>query len=111
MSEALAPAVAVELVIAHRTWLKRTDFLDAFTYTDFDTEQTLTGTEWDQAVAALDDGHLACSPGEAQILQIAASLARRIPVDLGDAATGLDRSNTQLVVNVISHATGHTGLA
>jgi hypothetical protein len=90
-------------------WLDRTAFLDAFTYTytGFDTGQASTGIEWGQAVAALDQGRLACSPGEAQILRIAGSLARGIPVDLGDAATRLDRTNTRLVTSAITRAAGH----
>lgn len=51
VGEVSASAAAVRLLIAHRAWLTRADFLDAFTFicTDFDTELTSTGIEWDQA--------------------------------------------------------------
>jgi hypothetical protein len=85
-----ASAAAVELLIAQRTRLRRTDFLEQFTYTyeDYDTGLTSTGISWSEAITALDQGHLACSRGEARILRIAASLARGIPVDLREAMTG-----------------------
>lgn len=103
-----APSAAVALLIAHRTWLHRADFLDRFTYTgiDFDTNTTSTGIEWTAAIDAL--GHdLACSGGEARLLRIAASLAKGIPVDLRDAMTGLDQPNTELVAHALTQAAGH----
>ena len=41
-----------------------------------------------------------------RVLRIAASLATGIPVDLGDAVTGLDRHNLALVLAALSHANG-----
>jgi hypothetical protein len=51
-----AAAADVELLITHRIWLKRADFLETrtFTCTDFDTNQASTGIEWTQAVTGLD---------------------------------------------------------
>ena len=103
-----SPAAAVDLLIAHRTWLRRNDFLDRFTFTTtgFNTEETRTGIDWAAAINAL--GHdLACSGGEARLLRIAASLAQGIPVDLRDAMTGLDHANTALVTRALTQAAGH----
>lgn len=101
------PVAAVELLIAHRTWLHRNDFLDRFTFTtNVDTTATRTGIDWAASINAL--GHdLACSGGEARLLRIAASLAQGIPVDLRDAATGLDNTNATLVARAITQAARH----
>jgi hypothetical protein len=103
-----APTAAVNLLIAHRTWLHRADFLERFTFTatDFDTGTTSTGIEWAAAIDALGCD-LACSGGEARLLRIAASLAKGIPVDLRDAMTGLDRLNTAIVTHALIRAAGH----
>lgn len=103
-----APSAAIEMLIAHRTWLRRDDFRDrfTFTYTDFDTNITTTGIEWTTAITALTCD-LACSPGEASLLRIAASLAKGIPVDLREVVTGLDQTNTNLVTQAITRASGH----
>lgn len=102
-----SPVAAVDLLIAHRTWLRREDFLDRFTFTatSFNTATTRTGIDWATAINALDHD-LACSGGEARLLRIAASLAQGIPVDLRDAMTGLDHANTALVARAITQATG-----
>jgi hypothetical protein len=102
-----SPMAAVELLIVHRTWLHRADFLERFTFTgtDFDNEITTTGIEWTAAINALDRD-LACSGGEARLLRIAASLARGIPVDLRDAVSGLDHVNTALVARAVAEAAG-----
>jgi hypothetical protein len=52
------------------------------------------------------NGELPCSGGERRILQLSASLAGGIPVDLRDAVTGLDGRNTILLVNAIRQAAG-----
>ena len=103
-----SPAAAVDLLIAHRTWLHREDFLHRFTFTtaSFNNTATRTGIDWAAAINAL--GHdLACSGGEVRLLRIAASLAQGIPVDLRDAMTGLDHTNTALVARAITQAAGH----
>ena len=95
---------AVALVIDHHSWLTRADFLTGFT----DTFPGLTdGTAmaaicWPEAVAALDCGLLSGSGSQNRILRLAASLADRIPVDLQNAVSGLDDTNLQHVVTVIS---------
>jgi hypothetical protein len=102
-----SPVAAVELLIAHRTWLHRDDFLDRFTFTtSFNAAGTHTGIDWAAAINALGND-LACSGGEARLLRIAASLAQGIPVDLRDAVTGLDHANATLVAQAITQAAGH----
>lgn len=44
--------------------------------------------------------------GERRILQLAASLAAGIPVNLQDAVTGLDSDNAARLLAAIGHATG-----
>lgn len=103
------PRAAVELLIAHGRWLRRTDFLDqvAFTGTDFDTDLTSTGIEWTLAVNALEQG-LACSPADESLLRIAASLARGIPLDLRRAMAGLDDSSTAHVMEALGRVAGRS---
>jgi len=61
---------------------------------------------WDAAIAALQAGEIPCSGGERRVLMLSASLAGGIPVDLRDAATGLDDRNVQRLVTAILHASG-----
>jgi hypothetical protein len=99
---------AVELIIAHRCWLHRSDFRDRFLFTgtDFDTGEVTTGIDWPTAVTSLDHGRLPCSGSEARILRIAASLGKGIPVDLREALTELDGVNTALVAQAVTRAAG-----
>jgi hypothetical protein len=66
----------------------------------------MAAIDWDAAVTALASGGLPCSGGERRMLQLSASLADGIPVDLRDAVTGLDDRNTALLVTAIQHASG-----
>jgi hypothetical protein len=63
--------------------------------------------DWPAAVDGLDAGQLPCSSSERQLLQLAASIAVGIPVDLRDAVSGLDATNATLVARAVLHATGH----
>ena len=63
--------------------------------------------DWTAVMAALDAGRLPCSGGEERVLRIAASLAEGIPVDLGEALSGLDEANIVLVAEAVVHANGH----
>jgi len=66
--------------------------------------------EWEEAVGAVTAGNLGCSSSEAQVSAIAASIAAGVPVDLGDALTGLDDHNVSLVAEAVAHASGRPGL-
>jgi hypothetical protein len=66
----------------------------------------MAAIDWDAAITALNSGGLPCSGGERRILLLSASLAGGIPVDLRDAATGLDDRNIRRLVTAILHASG-----
>jgi hypothetical protein len=100
---------STELIIANGTFLHRNDFTTRFIElgTSISDGATLMATiDWDAAVTALHAGELPCSGGERRILQLAASLAGNIPVDLSDTVTGLDHHNTDLLLTAIRHASG-----
>jgi hypothetical protein len=66
----------------------------------------MAAIDWAAATAALHAGEMPCSGGERRILQLSASLAAGIPVDLRDTVTGLDGANTARLLTAIRHATG-----
>jgi hypothetical protein len=49
---------------------------------------------------------LPCSDGERQVLLVAASIAAGIPVDLREAALGMDRLNAIRAARAVCHAAG-----
>ena len=100
---------AAELLIEHRTWLRRDDFAAVFVGTGRGllTDADLAQVNWQAAVTALNAGGLPCSGGEGRVLRLAASLADGIPVDLRDAITGIDSDNITLMSKAILHASGH----
>jgi hypothetical protein len=103
----LPTEAAAELLISHRTWLEREDFL-----------QVAVEAGWEpfrgRAVAAVDfaaaadavQGVLPCSDGERQLLLVAASIAGGIPVDLREAALCMDAVNAARAAQAICHAAG-----
>jgi hypothetical protein len=98
---------AVELLIGHRRWLVRDDFLVHVEFCrDFHGE-SIAAIDWRAAWAALEDGHLPCSSGERRILRVVASIAEGLPIDLGDAVTCLDAVNAVLVARAVLAAGGH----
>lgn len=100
----------VELLIGHGVFLNRTEFCDRFithTITSIDDDPLLIADlNWHALVAALDNSQLPYSSSELQILKLAASLADTATVNLRDTLTGLDRSNVNLLITAIRHATG-----
>ena len=103
----LPAEAAAELLIAHRAWLEREDFL-----------QVAVEVRWEPfgggAVAAVDfaaaagavQGVLPCSDGERQVLLVAASIAEGIPVDLREAALCMDAANAARAAQAVCHAAG-----
>jgi hypothetical protein len=92
---------ATGLLIAHGTWLARDDFTCFI--------QHAPGTaviDWEAAVAALEGSGLPSSGGERRILRLAASLADQAPVILGEAITGIDNRNVELLAKAVLHASG-----
>ncbi|WP_174546405.1 hypothetical protein [Nocardiopsis dassonvillei] len=92
-----ADRAAVELLITHSEWLNRADF-QRYMEPLFDADgQSLTVIDWDRAAAALAKGRMPASSSAVAVLRIALSLAVGKPVDLCDAMTGLDATNTAAV--------------
>jgi len=102
----LASMAAAELLIAG-AWPDRDDFAGFVTVTASPgSGLTVAVVDWQAAVAA-PGGGLCCSGGERRMLQVTASLAAGIPVDLRDAVTGLDGRNAGLVAGAVLAASGH----
>jgi hypothetical protein len=97
---------AVRLLIGHRSWLCREDFLAECVQVSVIGAEVFACVDW-AAAAAPRMGHLACSRGERQVLLLAASLAEGVPVDLRGALTGIDDATAALVANVVLHTAGH----
>jgi hypothetical protein len=103
----LPTEAAAELLISHRTWLLREDFLQVAVEVGW---EPFRGGE----VAAIDfvaaadavQGMLPCSDGERQVLLVAASIAEGIPVDLREAALCLDAGNAARAAQAVCHAAG-----
>jgi hypothetical protein len=75
---------------------KRADF-GCFIHHGADT----AAIDWEGAISALDGGGLPSSGGERRMLRLAASLADRASVSLGEAITGIDDRNVGLLVTAI----------
>jgi hypothetical protein len=106
----LCAEAAVELLVAHAVWL-RSGFVDRFVAVEADPalvgETVLAWVDWHAAADAVETAQLPCSASEGQVLLIAASLAKGVPVDLGEAVTGLDAVNSVLVARAVLAAGGH----
>ena len=99
---------ATELLIRHRSWLRRDDFTARYILIGTSQAGDITAAiDWEQAITALHAGDLPCSSSEAAILGLAASFATATPVVLRHAITGLDQANLYLVTNAIRDAGGH----
>jgi hypothetical protein len=90
------------LIIAHGTWLARTGDFGRFIHRGFGT----AAIDWEAAIDALQADRLPCSAGERRMLYLAASLADRAPVSLGEAVAGIDDRNVDLLLRAIRHAAG-----
>ncbi len=100
---------AVGLLIGHRQWLCREDFVGRFVWLVPDTGggARLAAVRWRAAVRALDAGRLSCSDSEGYVLRIAASIAEGVAVDLRECLSTLDMVNIGLVVRAALAAGGH----
>jgi hypothetical protein len=103
----LACQAAVELLIDHRWWLVRDDFLAYVECCRGFHGESMAAIDWRAAWTALEDGHLPCSSGERQVLRVAASIAEGVPVDLRDVVSCLDTANGGLVARAVLAAGGH----
>jgi hypothetical protein len=102
------PQAAVELLIGHRWWLGRDEFVGRFVRLVPETASggVLAVFAWRAAVRALGAGRLCCSDSEACVLRVAASIAEGAPVDLGECLSTLDEANIGLVADAVRRAGG-----
>jgi hypothetical protein len=98
---------AVELLIGHRWWLVRDDFLVHVEFCRGFHGESMAVIDWRAAWTALEDGHLPCSSGERQVLRVVASIAEGLPIDLRDAVSCLDAGNSVRVARAVLAAGGH----
>jgi len=96
-----AVEAATGLMTAHATWLERNDFACFIPH-----GTSTAAIDWEAAITALDVGGLPSSAGKKRMLRLAASLADRAHVSLGDAITGIDEHNVGLLIKWIRHASG-----
>ena len=103
---------AVELLIGHRSWLYREDFLEIAVEfgRGITSGAVMASVGFEEAARALEAGVLPCSGGEGRVLRIAASIGGGVPVDLREAVTGLDEDNAVLAAAAVLHAAGHRDL-
>ena len=101
-------AAAAELIAAHHTWLTRTGFTTTCVHAGTRHDQRpYAYIDWEHAITALDSHQLSCTPSEAAILRIAASLGdHHIPVHLARVLGTLDHTNITLVTTAITRANG-----
>jgi hypothetical protein len=96
------------LLLAHGTWPAREDFRCFIHVADSITDPgiELASINWEAAINALDTGEFPSPSGEKRMLRLAASLAGDIPVQLGDAVTGIDDRSVGLLIIAIRRASG-----
>jgi hypothetical protein len=101
---------AVGLLIGHRRWLCREDFVGRFVglVPGERDGAALAMVSWRAAVRALGAGRLPCSDSEAYVLRIAASIAEGVAVDLRECLSTLDDVGIGLVVDAVRCAGGQT---
>jgi hypothetical protein len=99
---------AAELICAHHTWLTRTDFTTSYIHSGTSPgRHPYAYIDWEHAITALDSHQLSCTPSEAAILRIAASLGdHHIPVHLARVLGSLDHTSIARVTIAITAANG-----
>ncbi|MGW3725590.1 hypothetical protein [Streptomyces sp. NPDC000851] len=99
---------AIGLLVGHGLWINRLAERPGLLLIDYSGPAPEPyGVDWVKVVEALDVKELPASGGELRILALAASLAHpaaRVP--LGDAVSGLDAANLDLVLTAIAEANG-----
>jgi hypothetical protein len=94
---------ATELLIAHASWLRRDDFLTACVDHDHDGLTPVVWIDWAAVPAFL--AKAPCSSSEARVLRLVAELeGEDTGWPLVDLLTGLDDTNSRLVLDAIAHA-------
>lgn len=102
-----ATEAAARLLIDHEMWLCRSDFRGYLAMWsdgwDGYQEVPMVAIAWREILADLDAGQLHASTSEANVLRVAASLAGSGTVQLRKAMSGLDATNSRLVIAAITH--------
>lgn len=111
-----AGEAAVELLITHDVWLRRRDFRDrcVIACEPWDDEPAMAALDWSAVAGVVDPAgsiqpgeHLPASSSEKAVLALVASLAGApLRQSLRDLITGLDETNTRLVLHAIARAAG-----
>jgi hypothetical protein len=103
-----AASAAIELLCAHHAWLDKPAFVSRYAITGTRTSgEPYAYIDWNDAITALDAGHIHGSGSENNILRIAASLGGPgIPVQLACVLGNLDLTNIGLVTEAIVRANG-----
>ena len=103
----LPTEAATELLIAHRGWLEREDFLQVAVEAGWEPfrDREIAAIDFAAAASAVQ-GMLPCSDGERQVVLVAASIAGGIPVDLREAALCMDAANAARAAQAVCHAAG-----
>jgi hypothetical protein len=103
----LPSEAAAELLISHRAWLLRGDFLQVAVEVEWEPLRGREVAVVDFAAAAEAVlGVLPCSDGERQVVLVAASIAEGIPVDLREAALCMDAVNAARAAQAVCRAAG-----
>jgi hypothetical protein len=99
-------SAAAELTCAHHTWLTRTDFAARYIHAGTRPDRhPYAYIDWEHAITAPDTHQLSCTPSEAAIPRIAASLGdHHIPVHLARVPGSLDHANIAPVTTAITRA-------
>lgn len=99
---------AVELLVSDRYWLTREDFRRGYVWAGRSGvgDRWLAIVDWSAVVEALDSGRLTCSPSKAQVLRVAASIAKGTAVNLHTCLSILDESTVILVAGALLRAAG-----
>jgi hypothetical protein len=125
-----ASEAAVDLLIAHGTWLARRDFRQALVDAVDDgwsrggDLEPMASIDWDAVTDFLERPDVSASSSEVTILRLAASMAgSRGPASLLEITASLDDTNSRLVLDALAHrfgwhergttytVTGHVGRA
>lgn len=98
---------AIELLVEHRTWLDRDEFVSYEIWQDPETNEIGARIDWKDVAEDLDliDAWSFPSASDLAVLRVATALAGSRPVDLRAELTRLDRSAGAAVVDAMVCAT------
>ena len=95
---------AARLLVDHDRWLHRHDFTAACVEYDHDGTTPVAWVDWQTVPAFVDRAERTSSTTEAGVLRLAAELAGvDTATPLADLLSGLDDTNSRLVLDAIAH--------